>query len=429
MVSHLSLRLFAGASEGGCPIRWSSSGGGNTRSLQQQQQQQQQQQKRTVVGIVKTSGDGETVHDSSESGYSADRETLSAVHPRPVTSINLHLNTISLTQHSFKCPKRRRKNELQFAATTIKADLARAGIPFKKIDTDSIETSKVLGNVDINLKNHVQLVHSGDVSESLVPSSNKDQKTLPTDYTCMINAVRDFYPSNGGHNNSFKTSTAAQSRDAWSAPSTSSDVSDTENDSGNGSENGNDSNGNNQTTTIGSRNMLSSLSNEITMAEILQLSKTARVVTNSVAPFSIIHANAAFHRLLGNKAINTVIGTSFFSLIEPDSNPFEDESSLVKFVLSSSRGDGKKLYLLPSNASDEASYEDDKNDNDEGKPMKCIIRISPILDQMTEIQDAMTIGYFAIEFFPDGNKFVENSSTKFSSCLSNKTNVPMRVVA
>jgi len=422
MVSHLSLRLFVGACEGDCPIRGSNSDGGNNRSLQQQQQQQQQKR------------DEKAVHDSSESGYSADRENLSAVHP-PVSSINLHSNSTCLTQHSSKCPKRRRKNEIQFTATTIKADLARAGIPFKKIDTDSIETSKVLGNVDINLKNHVQLVHSGDVSDLLVQSSNECRKTLPTDYACMINAVREFYPSNVGHNKSFKTSTIAQSKDAWSAPSTSSDVSDTENDLGNGSEKDDvifvsplledslnskieDKKKAKATTTIDSRNMmLSSLSNTVTMAEILQLSKTARVVTNSAAPFSIIHANAAFHRLLGNKAIDTVIGTSFFSLIDPKSNPFEDESSLVEFMLSSSRGEGKKIYLLPS------------NDDDESKPMKCFIRMSPILDQKTEIQEVMTVGYFAIEFISEDNKFDENSSTKLSSCFSNKTNVPMRVVA
>jgi hypothetical protein len=230
-------------------------------------------------------------------------------------------------------------NERQFAATNVKADLARAGIPFKQQNEGGeTSTNTVLGNnVDIiNLnKNHVQLVHSCDyVSDSLFQSSSSSssssnfigRKTLSSDYTGMINAVREFHPLNAvgrrsrdiNINSSSKISSteadAAQqsNKDTWSAPSTSSDVSDfdTESDSGSGTSSENDDHRNNNQvisfsplledflndsstkveaakknkttiraatqTTIEPRNMLSTLSNAITMSEILQLSNTAR---------------------------------------------------------------------------------------------------------------------------------------------------------
>jgi hypothetical protein len=116
-----------------------------------------------------------------------------------------------------------------------------------------------------------------------------------------------------------------------------------------------------------------------------------------------------------------VTGTSFLSLLDTKSNPFEDESSLAAFMSSSSssrsRGAGdQKLYLLrPKTSSNEAASQE---------PMKCTIRVSPVLAQKTEMKEATTIGYFAIEFVSDSNQF------QFSSLFgSNKMNAPMGVVA
>ena len=111
-------------------------------------------------------------------------------------------------------------------------------------------------------------------------------------------------------------------------------------------------------------------------------------------------------------------GTSFLSLLDTKSNPFEDESSLVAFMLSSSssrsrgRASDQKLYLTSSNEG--ASQE----------PMKCTVRVSPVLAQKTEMKEATTIGYFAIEFVSESNHI------QFSSLFgSNKMNAPMGVVA
>ena len=264
-------------------------------------------------------------NDCSESGYSADRDTVSNVHHNspPVGSINcLHSNSIfSMTGNNFKCPKRRKLHERQFAATNVKVDLARAGIPFKQKQQNDMETEAetstniVLGNnVDIiNLnKNHVQLVHSGDyVTDSHLQSSSSSSSNFiglfSSDYTGMINAVKEFHPLNygirGRHDININSSSKIIS--SWSSPSTSSDVSDPDTESDSGSATGSSENdqvisfsplledcldssqieaaNKNKTTTraatrttIEPRNMLSILSNAITMSEILQLSSTAR---------------------------------------------------------------------------------------------------------------------------------------------------------
>lgn len=147
-----------------------------------------------------------------------------------------------------------------------------------------------------------------------------------------------------------------------------------------------------------------------------------RVVTNSFAPYSIIHANAAFHRLPGKKANDTVIGKSFFSLLDSEANPSQDEMSLSSLMISSSKGDDPKLYLLPRISGGSAS---DKK----FEPVKCTIRVSPVLDQKVEMQDAVKVGFFVIEFVPDGKEFDETSLTNKSRASFSNTNTPMGVVA
>jgi hypothetical protein len=328
MVFPLSSRFFAGTSTIStvsttstevvdCPSRGNASISEDNLNRSGSLQSLQQHTKRTFAGMMKTSS--LNVHnDSSESGYSADRDSVSNVHHNPpFDSINyLHSNSISMTtRNNFKCPKRRKLDDRQFAATNVKADLARAGIPFKQQQQNDTETETLTNNVPgnnvdiINLnKNHVQLVHSGDyVSDSLFQPSSMfiDRMTLSSDYTGMINAVREFHPLNvGGRNGRDINIINSLSK---IVPSTSSDVSDadTESDSGSGTGSSeNDHRNNNQVisfsplledfldsstkvreaakknkttrTTIEPRNMLSTLSNAITMSEILQLSNTAR---------------------------------------------------------------------------------------------------------------------------------------------------------
>lgn len=145
-------------------------------------------------------------------------------------------------------------------------------------------------------------------------------------------------------------------------------------------------------------------------------------MTNSFAPYSIIHANAAFHRLPGKKANDTVIGKSFFSLLDPEANPSQDEMSLSSLMISTSRGNDPKLYLLPRISGGSAL---DKTI----EPVKCTIRVSPVLDQKVEMQDAAKVGFFVIEFVQEGKEFDEISSTNKSRAPNSNMNAPMSVVA
>jgi hypothetical protein len=182
---------------------------------------------------------------------------------------------------------------MQFAATTVKADLARAGKDFK-----TLERSTILRDMNIKLKNHVKLVYSKDLSGSLLPPSNIGKQTTITDYAALISAASAFYPCKPTQMSGIKSfeRNLPAGQNTWSEPSTSS-VSDTLSDSGSDSTNNQassipalledylDASSKHRTTrqkrakiAINPSIDVSSLSNAISMTKILQLSKTARYV-------------------------------------------------------------------------------------------------------------------------------------------------------
>lgn len=421
MVSSLSSRLLAGRSD--------------RASHSSSKESKNPRHKHITSGSIKAKRTIKNErNENSMSGYSADREGPST-YP-PVVSISLHSKSKSSTRvDAMKCPKRRKKNEMQFAATTVKADLGRAGKGFKTV-RQHFEQSSFFVNQDIKLENHVKLVFSKDAPKLLVPPSNIGKQATVFDYTSLISAVNGFYQYKPTQMSDIKSleKDLPSRQNTWSEPSTSS-VSDTLSDYGS-------DNTNNQTSTltplledsidprtkkrakkeiqrddtVESIENMSPMPNAITMTSILQLSKTARILTNSFAPYSIVHANAAFHRLSGKNTNDTIIGKSFFSLLDPEANPSQDKMSLSSFMISSRKGDDPKLYL--------SSMIRDKTVLDERiDPVKCSIRVFPVL------RDQSKVGYFAIEFVPDGKEFDESSLTKNSLKSFSQTNTPMGVVA
>ena len=276
MVSSLSSRLLAGRGDSASRGSSKDSGSPNHKNI--------------MTGSTKTK---RTNNENSMSGYSADREGPSP-HP-PVVSINLHSKSKASTRvDALKCPKRRKKNEMQFAATTVKADLARAGKDFKTLQK-YMEHSSILASQKIKLKDHVKLVFSKDASKLLVPPSNIGKQTTTMDYTSLISAVNGFYPCKPAQMSDIKSfeRNLPSGQNTWSEPSTSS-VSDTLSDYGS-------DNTNNQASgltplledsldprtkketekepdnvTVDSTDNISPISNPISMTSILQLSKTAR---------------------------------------------------------------------------------------------------------------------------------------------------------
>ena len=366
--------------------------------------------------------------ESSISGYSADREEPS-VSP-PVVSIDLLSSCQkNANRDTDACPKRRKRNELEFAAASVKADLARAGIEYTEINKN-IEKTTCLKDISISLKG-VQLIHSNDFKSSLVTSSISGASSI-YDYQLMARSCRDAYPH--GDLSQLKSSKSfAESQD--SDRSTSS-VSDTESDSGS-------SNGNlNQTTVLflppllddsfetskasnlplsnisGSCNIISCSTNAVTMGEAMQLSTTARygatfewdnavaiqtpqtnhfasllslfrLVVSSCTPYPILHANAAFFRFSGMTP-SAVLGASFTSLQEQEEAESNQRRplSLPECMVSSSSGNNRKFVLV---AADDAE-----------KPIQCRIKVSPIVARKTETSEVTSMTHFAIDFVEDG---------------------------
>jgi hypothetical protein len=278
MVSTLSARLLAGL--------------GDSRSYSSKDTRSSQQ-KRTLSGAMK-GGKACNISkkEGSLSGYSADKEGP-AVLP-PMVSIDLlgrGDQQSQLSRDAVNCPKRRKIVETQFAAANVKADLARAGIEFKATEVD-IEKRDCSGGICIDLKG-VRLIHSSHQGEAPLVTSRVSERTSVSDYESLIHAVSGWYPPvtrRMNHMPSFESDTPAES----SSDRSTSSVSDTESDSG--SDNINSPNNHilflpplvedsidqakiqshSSSISISPCNVISSASNAVTMAEMLQLSSSAR---------------------------------------------------------------------------------------------------------------------------------------------------------
>lgn len=124
---------------------------------------------------------------SNGTGYSADREETS-VFP-PLVSIDLHGGRRGSSDLN-GCQKRRKKNELQFAALSAKADLARAGKTYPMIDRNKEKTISTNGSI-INLKG-LNLIHSQEFDMPIFSSSSSANNTF-VDYQMMVAACHDSY--------------------------------------------------------------------------------------------------------------------------------------------------------------------------------------------------------------------------------------------
>jgi hypothetical protein len=88
------------------------------------------------------------------------------------------------------CQKRRKKNELQIAALSAKADLARAGKIYPTIDRNK-ETTTSTNGLSLNLKG-VNLIHSKEFNMPTF-SSTSSAKNAFVDYQLMVAACHDSY--------------------------------------------------------------------------------------------------------------------------------------------------------------------------------------------------------------------------------------------
>eukprot|EP00980_Cylindrotheca_fusiformis_P002228 scaffold517_cov119-Cylindrotheca_fusiformis.AAC.11 len=347
--------------------------------------------------------------ESSISGYSADREGLSA--SPPVNSIDFHGRETGRHASENKCTKRQKRCELQYAASIVKADLARAEKEMPQLDKHAKKTSR-LGKVSIDLTG-VELLYSNEVKSPFVTSSLSAECSL-YDYESLSRACADSYPTSFSLLSNEKGFSAPQSSD-----NSTSSVSDIETES-----NSSNTNAGSQSllipplledsfddTTkpapllnikITSCNILSSPYNAVTMTEMLQLSKNARLVTLSSAPFTIVHANGAFLRFSGVDP-GSVLGAPFGSLLHSKRGGAE----LPECMVASSTGDHQELTFKRN-----ASLE---------KHVATSIKVSPIVPQKSANTEVATVTHFAIELPGD------SSSTMVSS-LGSASNIPVGVM-
>lgn len=133
---------------------------------------------------------------ASVSGYSADREVGTAAFPPGVVSVHRHGNgsSHSSREHYANSTKRRKNNEMAFAASSAKADLARAGIAPKKAKTTEETLVQRDNRISIPLKG-VQLLRSSQVKGPFVLNSisNVSLTTSVADYQALMCAVHDAY--------------------------------------------------------------------------------------------------------------------------------------------------------------------------------------------------------------------------------------------
>ena len=132
------------------------------------------------------------LRDHSVSGYSADREDSSS--SPPIISIDLDGHEAKQAESMREmntCPKRFKRSELQFAASSVTADLARAGIELSRINPEIESTSK-LGPVSINLKG-VRLMRSKDYQKNPVVNLFASTGSVQ-DYQALALACFDMYP-------------------------------------------------------------------------------------------------------------------------------------------------------------------------------------------------------------------------------------------
>jgi hypothetical protein len=155
----------------------------------------------------------------SISGYSADREGAVVPEESPPGVVNVHqryngsgsgsgANSVTSVEREERekfimnnCPKRRKKNEVAFAASTVEADLTRAGMTMTTLnvatmnDDGGIVTTK--DGTSISLTG-VKLVRSDHVAGPFIlPTSSSLSPSLlatTSDYVALIQSVHDLYP-------------------------------------------------------------------------------------------------------------------------------------------------------------------------------------------------------------------------------------------
>eukprot|EP00525_Craspedostauros_australis_P001921 CAMPEP_0198120322 /NCGR_PEP_ID=MMETSP1442-20131203/28648_1 /TAXON_ID= /ORGANISM="Craspedostauros australis, Strain CCMP3328" /LENGTH=398 /DNA_ID=CAMNT_0043778955 /DNA_START=204 /DNA_END=1400 /DNA_ORIENTATION=+ len=344
----------------------------------------------------------------SVSGYSADKEESSnSTLTPPMVSIDLYAGSKrSNMSNMHSCPKRRKNCERQFAASSVRADLARAGMMYPELPTEKTFTTRVGGH-SINLDG-VRLVRSKDF-DPLQPTCNFPCEQTMSYYQDLINQTLKTYTAFMSRE---KEMMQAQDSDSGSTYS----MSDTETDSVTSSprsstpvfvlplrlddvtkERSTDSSS--KRSTLDTCHVISSHASAITMTDMLQLSRTPRLIVTSLEPHTIMYANAPFFRLTGLPN-QDVVGSSFSKILQSANG---GKSTPLSECLCSSGAYHHRTLKIPISDSETSDYK---------------LKVSPIVKELGASTEVANVSCFAIEILDD-----ENDSTN-SSLESSVSNAP-----
>ena len=137
-------------------------------------------------------------------------------------------------------------------------------------------------------------------------------------------------------------------------------------------------------------------------------------MTKSTAPFSVVHANAAFLKMVCKDGAKNVIGTPFSSLLDTESTPAE--LSLMDCMVSSSMGIDTKLSVTKGVLNENHVQNPTKTSVDDSHTTKnnlvdCSMCVSPIVTKTLTDREVTSVTHFAISLQQNGMNIDDDLST------------------
>jgi len=295
---------------------------------------------------------------------SACTEKLDLISTRTKTLARKNPAPVSVSS-SVGCFKRRKVDELQFAASRVKEDLAKGGLSYPALDT-SLRHHLDLENIE-DATRGVSRVCAKSVSESpfLYKSTvNCSAMASMSDYGSLFSATFDSYGSSSTKSSSSNSggATYVSNSDVGSICSLSSERS---SDASFIAPRLEDALNNKKVKMEETRELKEQMaatapqrraiySNPITIRDAFENSDEARIVTLSFAPFLVVHVNPAYTRSTGLSPAN-ILGKPFHEVIEDPSckaNTAKASSltslheRVTSFVHSGSKGDSESTFSV-----------------------------------------------------------------------------------
>ena len=138
-------------------------------------------------------------------------------------------------------------------------------------------------------------------------------------------------------------------------------------------------------------------------------------MTKCTAPFSVVHANAAFLKMVCKDGAKNVIGTPFSSLLDKNTTPAG--LSLMDCMVSSSMGIDTKLSVTKGDLNENQVQNHRKTSADDSATTKndnlvnCSMCVSPVITKRLTDREVTSVTHFAISLQQNGMNIDDDLST------------------